>query len=317
MRGIPLSTNIPSTDQKSGCTPDFFAPVGDVARFADSAHSASGSLHVHPAPKTPPFVGHPTHQTAYYRAPTNAYPVYNSQTIGNPVLAPTTSISSCSLTSTLTPPFTSETPSSAPASGDFDRKLMSEADTSVAIAAYTKYYTDVLAYFKALLNAIEDPLPPTDPNACHAQAPSHQASGGVQHNQSMSTNGTSHSTETLPSLPPPFPTTIDDFDLMYNSVLSAVALDPIPLDTVLPSASVVGPVAHDQLKTLLNSFPDLFAWSTDTIGRTHLIQHTIDTGDAKPEWQPPRRIPVRYREEVNKMLDELLQAKIMQPSSSP
>ncbi|BHF62284.1 hypothetical protein SprV_0200526600 [Sparganum proliferum] len=104
---------------------------------------------------------------------------------------------------------------------------------------------------------------------------------------------------------------------MYNSVLSAVALDPIPLDTVLPPPSVVGLAAHDQLKTLLNSFPDLFAWSTDTIGRAHLIQHTIDTRDAKPVWQPPPRIPVRYREEVNKMLDELLQAKIIQPSSSP
>ncbi|BHF70566.1 hypothetical protein SprV_0301361800 [Sparganum proliferum] len=113
------------------------------------------------------------------------------------------------------------------------------------------------------------------------------------------------------------PITVDDFDLMYNSVLAAVALDPIPLDTVLSSRSLVGPVAHDHLKTLLNSFPDLLAWSTDTIGRTHLIQRMIDTRDAKPVWQPPRRIPVRYREEVNKLLDELLQAKIIQPSSSP
>nr|VZH98770.1 unnamed protein product [Spirometra erinaceieuropaei] len=80
---------------------------------------------------------------------------------------------------------------------------------------------------------------------------------------------------------------IDDLDIMYNSVLSAVAVEPTPLDTVLPAPSLIGPVAHEQLKTLLNSFPDLFAWSTDTIGRTHLIQHTIDTGDAKPVWQPP------------------------------
>nr|VZI47496.1 unnamed protein product [Spirometra erinaceieuropaei] len=118
------------------------------------------------------------------------------------------------------------------------------------------------------------------------------------------------------TIAPAPPATINDFDLMYNSVLSAVALDPIPLDTVLPAPSVIGPVAHEQLKTLLNSFPDLFAWSTDTIGRTHLIQHTIDTGDAKPVWQPPRRIPLRYREEVNKLLD-VLQAKIIQPSPSP
>ncbi|BHF73105.1 hypothetical protein SprV_0401618000 [Sparganum proliferum] len=32
---------------------------------------------------------------------------------------------------------------------------------------------------------------------------------------------------------------------------------------------------------------------------------------------PPRRIPVRYRDEVDKLLDELLRAKIIQPSSSP
>nr|VZI35101.1 unnamed protein product [Spirometra erinaceieuropaei] len=113
------------------------------------------------------------------------------------------------------------------------------------------------------------------------------------------------------------PAIIDDLDIMYNSVLSAVALEPTPLDTVLPAPSLIGSVAHEQLKTLLNSFPDLFAWSTDTIGRTHLIQHTIDTGDAKPVWQPPRRIPLRYREEVTNLLDELLQAKIIQPSSSP
>ncbi|BHF79077.1 hypothetical protein SprV_0602219400 [Sparganum proliferum] len=113
------------------------------------------------------------------------------------------------------------------------------------------------------------------------------------------------------------PTTVDNFDLMFNLLLAAVALVPIPLDTVLPSPSVVGPVAHDQLKILLILFPEFFAWSTDTIGRTHLIRYKIDTRDAKPVWQPPRRIPVRYREEVNKLLDELLQAKIIQPSSSP
>nr|VZI51733.1 unnamed protein product [Spirometra erinaceieuropaei] len=53
---------------------------------------------------------------------------------------------------------------------------------------------------------------------------------------------------------PASPATIDDLDIMYNSVLSAVALEPTPLDTVLPAPSLIGPVAHEQLKTLLNSF---------------------------------------------------------------
>ncbi|BHF70564.1 hypothetical protein SprV_0301361600 [Sparganum proliferum] len=152
--------------------------------------------------------------------------------------------------------------------------------------------------------------PTTTPAASTAQLLDPELATVATTHPSTSVNGNSHSASAPPAA-------IDDFDLMYNSVLSAVALDPIPLDTVLPAPSVIGPAAYDQLKTLLNSFPDLFAWSTDTIGRTHLIKHTIDTGDAKPVWQPPRRIPVRYREEVNKMLDELLKAKIIQPSSSP
>ncbi|BHF81940.1 hypothetical protein SprV_0802507500 [Sparganum proliferum] len=120
-----------------------------------------------------------------------------------------------------------------------------------------------------------------------------------------------------PTSPKVSPTPSDEFDLVYNAVLSAAALDPTRLNDVLPTLSTVGPVAHKQLSDLLASFSDLFSWSTDTLGRTRLVQHTIDTGDAKPIWQPPRRIPVRYRDEVDKLLDELLQAKIIQPSSSP
>nr|VZI45962.1 unnamed protein product [Spirometra erinaceieuropaei] len=109
----------------------------------------------------------------------------------------------------------------------------------------------------------------------------------------------------------------DDLDLAYNAVLSAAALEPTRLNDVIPTLSTVGPVAHKQLSGLLASFSDLFSWSTDTLGRTRLVQHIIDTGDAKPLWQPHRRIPVRYRDGVNKLLDELIRTKIIQPSSSP
>nr|VZI49479.1 unnamed protein product [Spirometra erinaceieuropaei] len=80
---------------------------------------------------------------------------------------------------------------------------------------------------------------------------------------------------------------------------------------------VTAPDARNQLRELLLSFPDVFTWTTDSIGRTSKVQHTINTGDAKPVWQPPRRIPTRYRDEVDKILDELLKARIIQPSSSP
>ncbi|BHF68548.1 hypothetical protein SprV_0301158400 [Sparganum proliferum] len=112
------------------------------------------------------------------------------------------------------------------------------------------------------------------------------------------------------------PAPTDDLDLAYNTVLSTAALEPTHLNDVLSSPSTVGPVAHKQLSDLA-SFSVLFSWSTDTISRTRIVEQTIDTGDARPIWQPPRRIPVRYRDEVDKLLDELLRAKFIRPSSSP
>ncbi|BHF84013.1 hypothetical protein SprV_0902716300 [Sparganum proliferum] len=118
-----------------------------------------------------------------------------------------------------------------------------------------------------------------------------------------------------PAVTPPLQSL--DFDYIYNAVLSATALDPISIDDILPPPTSLAPDARNQLRELLLSFPDVFTWTTDSIGRTSKVQHTINTGDAKPVWQPPRRIPTRYRDEVDKILDELLKARIIQPSSSP
>ncbi|VDL89859.1 unnamed protein product [Schistocephalus solidus] len=189
MPGTSASQNFISTGQKSGCIPTFSVSVGNISRFANLPYSPSGPSLIEresgvchtQAPKILPFVGHTTQQTVYYCTPNNSCPAYTSEAARNSVLASTTPISSCSLTTTLTLPFTATKASLVPASSDCDRKLMSEADTSVAIAAYTKYYTDVLAYFKALLNAIEDP--PTDPKASHPKVTSHQAPGSAQYNQ--------------------------------------------------------------------------------------------------------------------------------------
>jgi hypothetical protein len=33
-----------------------------------------------------------------------------------------------------------------------------------------------------------------------------------------------------------------------------------------------------------------------------LVEHTIDTGDAKPVKQPPRRVPIAFAEEEKKLI---------------
>ncbi len=60
-----------------------------------------------------------------------------------------------------------------------------------------------------------------------------------------------------------------------------------------------------QLHALLEEFADVIATGSAELGRTTLVRHTIDTGDAAPVRLPPRRLPSNRREEVCQMLDKM------------
>ena len=68
---------------------------------------------------------------------------------------------------------------------------------------------------------------------------------------------------------------------------------------------------------LLYNYQDVFAKSSDDLGCTDRVKHTINTGTANPIRQPPRRKPYGKRDveaqEVQKMLDK----SIIEPSNSP
>nr|CAX83699.1 Gag-Pol polyprotein [Schistosoma japonicum] len=51
--------------------------------------------------------------------------------------------------------------------------------------------------------------------------------------------------------------------------------------------------------------------------RTNIVQHSIFTGDHMPLRQPPRRVPVHYRPQLDEMIKDMLDKKIKVPSSSP
>ena len=68
---------------------------------------------------------------------------------------------------------------------------------------------------------------------------------------------------------------------------------------------------------LLESYANVIAWSPSELGRTDKLQHRIHTGDARPIRQPVWRIPHHRREEVRKLLDDILEKKIIEPSESP
>lgn len=68
---------------------------------------------------------------------------------------------------------------------------------------------------------------------------------------------------------------------------------------------------------LLLSYADVFAVSTTDLGRTDKLQHSILTGDAPPTRQPVHRISPHRRDEVRKLLGEMLEKEVVEPSMSP
>jgi hypothetical protein len=61
----------------------------------------------------------------------------------------------------------------------------------------------------------------------------------------------------------------------------------------------------------------VFATSEDDLGETDCVLHKINTGQAHPIKQAPRRIPIHQKEEVSKELKRMLDAGVVKPSKSP
>ncbi|VUZ50884.1 unnamed protein product [Hymenolepis diminuta] len=72
----------------------------------------------------------------------------------------------------------------------------------------------------------------------------------------------------------------------------------------------------EEVQAFLSNNEDIFALDGEPTGRSSIIKHTIDTGDAKPVALRPQRTPVQYQEFVSEEIANLLKNKIIRPSSS-
>ena len=72
----------------------------------------------------------------------------------------------------------------------------------------------------------------------------------------------------------------------------------------------------EQLEDLLLNSIDVFALNDSELGRTSLVKHSIDTGDHPPIKQQPRCTPFVQREKISKLIDEMQQSGVVQPSAS-
>ena len=89
------------------------------------------------------------------------------------------------------------------------------------------------------------------------------------------------------------------------------------LDLFERSSNLLNPDERSQLAELLTEFADVFAVSSDDLGHTSLVTHTINTGSSQPIRQPARRLPLHKRAEADTLIKEMLQKKVIEPSSSP
>ncbi|KAL9979865.1 hypothetical protein ACROYT_G017589 [Oculina patagonica] len=72
-----------------------------------------------------------------------------------------------------------------------------------------------------------------------------------------------------------------------------------------------------KFKDLFAKYRDVFAFSDDQLGRTSLVQHTIDTGDASPIKQRPYRTTPENKREIDRQVSDMLERGIIQESVSP
>ena len=74
---------------------------------------------------------------------------------------------------------------------------------------------------------------------------------------------------------------------------------------------------RDQVGDLLYDFSDIFSRGALDMGRTTLVEHTIDTGDHRPIRQGLRRHPMAHLEVIDSQVDELIQNYFVEPTASP
>jgi len=78
-----------------------------------------------------------------------------------------------------------------------------------------------------------------------------------------------------------------------------------------------GEVTFDQRRRvadLLSEYDDLLSRGTFYMGRTNLVEHTIDTGSNRPIRESLRRHPRAHLDEIDRQVDELLQNDFVEPA---
>jgi len=78
----------------------------------------------------------------------------------------------------------------------------------------------------------------------------------------------------------------------------------------------VSPEDRVHLQALLGRYTDIFSQGEYDLGRTHVVEHYIDTGNNRPVRQSLRRQPPLYQNAIQEQTEQMLKAGIIRPTNS-
>ena len=109
-------------------------------------------------------------------------------------------------------------------------------------------------------------------------------------------------------------------EMRYDEAVCADEVLPSHLQEVFErtvrEACLSAPIA-DQFRIFLLKHARVFAANDMDLGRTSLVQHHVDTGDARPIRQAPRRIPMAQQGECDHEVQAMLDKGVIEPGQSP
>ena len=93
---------------------------------------------------------------------------------------------------------------------------------------------------------------------------------------------------------------------------------PVHLDDLYQrTTSCLKEAQKAEVAALLAEFADVFARSTDDLGRTSIVKHDIRTSESKPIRQNPTRLPSSRRAVAEAEIQNMLKRGVIEPTSSP
>ena len=104
---------------------------------------------------------------------------------------------------------------------------------------------------------------------------------------------------------------------VINDVGNSIELPDHMIELYEKSIPGRSPEEQEVIKATLYKYRDTFSKDENDLGQTHLIEHAIDTGDARPIKQPPRRVPIALAEDERKAIEQMKQQGVIRESQSP